>query len=241
MRFPLSRRAAASTALAGAALLLAACGSSADSSGHDMSSHDMASMGASGVPSAVASAMASAMPSMDASEMAAMGDGSTGDEGDIMFAQMMIPHHQQAVEMADIALAKPGASPFVRTLAEQIKAAQQPEIDEMTSWLSSWGATPAPMASGHDMSSHNEYGFDAASGGMPGMMSAKEMKQLERAKGAAFDRLWLRMMIAHHQGAITMAEEVQATTANDAVLALATAIATAQRSEIEQMQAELDR
>lgn len=228
----------AAVILAGTALLLAAC-SSGGASGHDMSS--MGDMGGSAMPSMMASAMpsmmASAMPSMDASEMAAM----AGDEGDIMFAQMMIPHHQQAVEMADMALANPDASPFVRKLAEQIRGAQQPEIDQMTSWLKEWGAEPAPMASGHDMGSHNAYGFDMAEGGMPGMMTGKQMKQLAKAKGAEFNRLWLGMMIEHHQGAINMAESVLDTSANDDVLALAKAIASAQRAEIDQMQAELDR
>ncbi len=68
----------------------------------------------------------------------------TGRVGDVMFAQMMIPHHQQAIEMADIALGKPSASATVRDLATQIKAAQDPEITVMSGWLTAWGASPRP-------------------------------------------------------------------------------------------------
>lgn len=201
----------------GAALLLAAC--STGSADHDMASMGDASSGA------MPSAMASAMASMGTDDAAVT---QTGDSGDIMFAQMMIPHHEQAVEMADMALANPDTSPFVRDLAARIQAAQQPEIDQMTGWLTTWGvADMGDMDMGH--------------GGMPGMMSAEQMNELSAAQGADFNRLWLAMMIEHHQGAIEMADEVLKTTSSTEVAALARAITQAQQGEIEQMQAELDR
>jgi len=204
--------------LAGAALVLSACSGSSD---HDMSSMGEASTGA----------MASAMASMGSEETPAVSAAQPGDPGDIMFAQMMIPHHQQAVEMADMALANPDTSPFVRDLAGRIQAAQQPEIDQMMGWLATWGV--ADMGEMGDM--------DMGHGGMPGMMTAEQMDSLQAAKGADFNKLWLKMMIEHHQGAIEMAEDVLATTNSTEVAALARAITQAQQGEIEQMQAELDR
>ncbi len=147
--------------------------------------------------------------------------------GDVVFAQSMIPHHEQAIEMAEIALDPAmGAGPEVMALATQIKEAQGPEIELLTGWLTSWGQPMAmDMSDGHDMS------------GMVGMMSADEMKALGAATGAEFDRLWLEMMIAHHEGAITMAADVKADSANDDVTTLADQIIAAQQAEITEMKA----
>jgi uncharacterized protein (DUF305 family) len=140
----------------------------------------------------------------------------------------MIPHHEQAVEMADLALAK-ATSPQVKQLAEQVKAAQDPEIATMRGWLKTWGA-PEQMpgmdgTTGHDM------------GGMTGegMMTDAQMKQLQAASGAPFDKLWLTMMIAHHEGAITMANDVLAKSSNPAVTELARSIVESQTTEIQTM------
>ncbi len=141
--------------------------------------------------------------------------------GDIAFAQMMIPHHQQAVEMADMALGKTSASTEVRTLATDIKKAQDPEIETMQRWLSAWGA-PATATHGMDHGS--------------GMMSAADMDKLAAAEGVEFDRLWMTLMIDHHEGAVTMAQQVLTTTRNPEVHRLAEAIIAAQRAEISTMQ-----
>ena len=148
-------------------------------------------------------------------------------DSDISFAQLMIPHHQQAVEMADLALSRV-TSPEVKELAEQIKAAQGPEIEMMSNWLDGWGA-PMEMSedhSGHDMGDMN----------MSGMMSDDDMRALADTQGAAFDRMWLEMMIAHHQGAISMAEQVQGSTSIAEVKTLAGAVITGQKVEIDTMQ-----
>ena len=148
-------------------------------------------------------------------------------DADVSFAQLMIPHHQQAVEMADLALSRK-TSPEVKQLAEQIKAAQGPEIEMMSTWLEGWGA---PMAMGEDHSGHDMGGMD-----MSGMMSDDDMQALADAQGAEFDRMWLEMMIAHHQGAISMAEQVKGASSNADVTSLAGAVMTGQAVEIDAMQ-----
>lgn len=145
---------------------------------------------------------------------------------DIDFARGMLAHHQQAIEMADLALAaRSGASAGVLDLATRIKAAQGPEIDEMKQWLVSWGQ-PTVMADhdGHDM------------GSMDGMMSDDDMKKLASATGGAFDQLWLAMMIEHHQGAVTEATKVKTSGSDPRVLALADEIVATQQREITEMQ-----
>ena len=151
------------------------------------------------------------------------------NEADVAFAQHMTVHHQQAVEMSALAVER-AADPRVKELAAAIAAAQAPEMAVMTGWLSAWGQpTAAPGGSGHG-SGHES---------MPGMMSASDMAKLAAADGAAFDELFLTMMIAHHEGAVTMAEEAAARGSNPGAEALATKIVTDQRAEIDTMKAML--
>lgn len=191
---------------------------------------------ASSSPSANAGMMsgsATSSPGTGGSMMNGSTDAGTGSAADIAFAQLMIPHHQQAVQMADLA-ASNAASPEVKALAAQIKAAQRPEITMMGQWLAAWGApSTMPSASASD-SSVGGMGM----GGMTvaGMMSAADMANLGQATGAAFDRMWLQMMITHHQGAISMAQQVATTTSNPQVKALAEAIISGQTAEIATMQ-----
>lgn len=153
------------------------------------------------------------------------GDGSSADhnDADVTFAQEMIPHHQQATEMAALAPSRAESSE-VLDLAEQISAAQEPEIATMTSWLESWGEeAPEGMGSMSDMDS------------MPGMMSEDEMAELEDAQGPDFDRLFLTMMIEHHEGAIDMAAAEQENGENPDAVALAETIEADQTAEIATM------
>jgi uncharacterized protein (DUF305 family) len=160
--------------------------------------------------------------------------GSTiGSEADIAFAQLMIPHHRQAIEMADLAAAN-ATSPDVKALAVQIEAAQDPEIQTMTQWLTTWGA-PTAMATPSD-SGMDHGGMDMGGMTEAGMMSAEDMAALANATGAAFDTMWLQMMITHHQGAIAMAQQVADTTTNPEIQELADAIITGQTAEIATMQ-----
>jgi uncharacterized protein (DUF305 family) len=160
---------------------------------------------------------------------------------DVAFAQSMIPHHQQAVEMADLALsADSGASEQVQQLAQQIKAAQDPEIEQMTGWLQSWNApTAMPGASqGTDMQGMDHSGHDMGGITMAGMMTAEQMDELQQASGEQFDEMWLTMMIAHHEGAVAMAEQVRSSS-DPNVSALADNIISSQQAEIQQMKAML--
>jgi uncharacterized protein (DUF305 family) len=139
--------------------------------------------------------------------------------GDVMFAQMMIPHHQQAIEMADVALANPSTSADVKGLAEQVKAAQDPEIETMHGWLRQWGA-PTTASMDH---------------GTGGMMSEQDMASLRAAQGSQFNRMWLQMMIEHHRGAVTMAQDVLSSTQSPDVTRLARSVVDAQNQEIATM------
>jgi uncharacterized protein (DUF305 family) len=156
-----------------------------------------------------------------------MMDAGAGSADDIAFAQLMIPHHQQAIEMADLALSQ-SSSPDVVALAMQIKGAQDPEIEMMGRWLSAWDA---PMAMESDHSGHDMGDMMSS-----GMMSDDEMADLASASGADFDQMWLRMMIAHHEGAIEMATQVHSTSTNLAVRDLAQAVIDGQTAEIDTMQ-----
>ena len=144
----------------------------------------------------------------------------TATSGDVEFAQMMIPHHEQAVEMADLALSNDTASPEVKALAGQIKAAQDPEIQTMQGWLSQWGASQSSGSMAH---------------GSGGMMSDDDMSSLMGASGPEFNQMWLTMMIEHHEGAVEMAQDVLATTSNPEVEKLATAVVEGQEKEITTM------
>ncbi|MFA1542700.1 DUF305 domain-containing protein [Actinomadura monticuli] len=148
------------------------------------------------------------------------------NDQDVMFAQMMIPHHRQAVEMADLAATR-AASPEVKQLAAEIKKAQDPEIEQMSAWLTGWGApVPSPGVSDPGHMGH---------GGMEGMMTDEQMKDLEGAEGAAFDRAFLTMMIKHHEGAVAMAGTEQTSGRSPEAKKMAADIVTSQSAEITRM------
>ena len=139
---------------------------------------------------------------------------------DIMFAQMMIPHHEQAIEMSELAL-KNSQDPEILALAEEIRAAQAPEIEDMKTWGTS------------HMGSHAGHMMD-------GMLSDDEMEALTRAQGSEFDRLFLEGMIKHHEGAIEMADMILDSESPRAS-ALGKAIVATQQAEIEKMKELLNR
>ena len=143
---------------------------------------------------------------------------------DVTFATDMIPHHRQAVEMAQLAGTR-SKNPQVKKLALQIMNAQDPEIQTMSGWLTTWGNPIPENMTGMDMS-----------GSMPGMMSSQDMDKLKNSLGVEFDRMFLTMMIAHHEGAITMAKSEQAGGMNTDAIALAKRIEKAQTEEIATME-----
>jgi len=138
---------------------------------------------------------------------------------EIMFAQMMIPHHEQAVTMSELALMSTTNSE-VRALATAIRDAQGPEIMQMQSWLGDKGGVEA-----------HSHGME-----MGGMLTAEELETLASLKGEAFDQFFLASMIAHHEGALDMVDMINDST-NSEVKTLAANIVKSQSAEIEAMKA----
>lgn len=154
------------------------------------------------------------------------------NEADVTFAQGMLPHHRQAVEMSKLALDR-AEDPEVLALAEEISAAQEPEIQTMTAFLEAWGAeVPEQDTSMEGM----DHGGDEPMEGMAGMMSPEDMSALESAEGAEFDEMFLQMMVEHHEGAVSMAEVELDEGQNPTALELAQTIVDTQESEIDRMQ-----
>lgn len=161
--------------------------------------------------------------------------GQAHNQADVSFAQGMIPHHAQAVDMAKLAPTRAG-SPKVKQLAGAIQGAQQPEIDQMTGFLRDWQA-PLPQTGDQAMGGmqHAGDGGQPMGGAGHGMMTDQQMAELERSNGPAFDRLFLRMMVDHHRGAITMANAELADGQNPEAKQLARRIVDAQQREIDEM------
>ncbi len=155
--------------------------------------------------------------------------GGSHNAADVSFAQDMIPHHQQAIEMTKMVTGR-SSTPEVEALARRIQAAQDPEIETMSGWLRSWGED-VPSSTG--MGGHGDHG----SMSMPGMMSSEDMNALMAKRGTDFDRTFLEMMTMHHQGAIEMARTEQAEGSHGPAKDLAGRIATDQQAEIDQMAA----
>lgn len=229
----MSKRTLATGTVALAALVIAA-GCSNDNSGGE-------SQTGQGTTPASATAQATTTPS-----------GEEHNQADAMFAQHMIPHHQQAIEMSDMLLAKQGIDPRVTELAKQIKAAQGPEIQQMKGWLDQWGSPQMPMPSGMpghgnmpmpsgDMPGHGSMpttsGMPGMAGmpGMSGMMSEQDMTALQNAQGVEASKLFLTQMIRHHEGAITMAQTEIKDGQYPAAVELARSIVTSQQKEIDTM------
>jgi len=162
------------------------------------------------------------MPGMEHGNGSSSAPATNTNEADIMFATMMIEHHRQAIEMSDAVLTKEDVDPRVTSLAEDIKAAQQPEIDLLEGWLEEWGADSGTGMDGMD---HGD-----------GMMTEEDMQDLEAATGPDASRLFLEQMIEHHNGAITMAQDQVDDGQNPDAVALAQKIVDDQSAEIETME-----
>lgn len=193
----------ASTLALATAITLSACSDS---------SSEMSGMEGMGDSSSSASAAPSS--SADASE-------ADFNDQDVMFAQMMKPHHEQAVEMADMILAKDGISTEVTDLATQIKEAQGPEISQLEEWLTAWGAEDSMSGMDHSMD---------------GMMSDEDMSSLEDASGAEAETLFLEQMTMHHEGAVEMAQTEVDEGQNTDAIEMAEMIVQTQTEEIATMQ-----
>lgn len=203
----LVRRAALAATAVAAAFVLAACGSD---DGSDTGS------GSGSGPQTSASAGA---------ENTAGAPADAHNDQDVSFAQGMIPHHQQAIEMAGMA-ADQVSSAEVKDLASRIEKAQDPEIKTMTGWLKSWGEDVPSAMPGMDHSAH---------GGMPGMMDQKDMDELMKASGKDFDTKFLTLMVEHHEGAVEMATTEKEKGQYGSATKMADDIITAQNAEIDEM------
>ncbi|MGG7575630.1 DUF305 domain-containing protein [Streptomyces sirii] len=202
-RRSLVRRAAAVAAAATAAVVLAACGGTGDSSaGHE--GHDKAT------PTASTSAKKGGH-----------------NAADVSFATGMIPHHRQAVQMAEL-VASRTRSAEVEKLAGEIKKAQDPEIKKLSGWLTSWGEQVPEEHGGMEHAGHSM-------GSMAGMMAPEEMDALEKASGKAFDTAFLKMMVKHHEGAVEMAKTEQADGGYQPAKDMAGDIISSQSAEIARM------
>jgi uncharacterized protein (DUF305 family) len=210
------KRCAAALGIGAALVVLSGCSGSGSDSAESATTRAQAS-----------SAASSAAPATSAADH---------NDADVTFAQAMIPHHEQAVEMSDMVLGKQGIAPEVITLANEIKAAQGPEIQQMQGWLAEWGVESGEggMSSmpGHDMSGDGS--MPGMSGG--GMMSEQDMTDLQNAQGVAASRLFLTQMIEHHEGAITMAQTEIDAGQFPAAVEMARAIVTSQQEEITTME-----
>lgn len=162
---------------------------------------------------------------------------STFNDADVSFAQDMIPHHQQAVVMSDLAL-RQSQNQAVRSLATQIRDAQQPEIQTMQGWLKAWGKTP--QSSTTSSMPGMDHGSSTSAGGTTmtmssGMMSDADINSMSTLTGAAFDRMFLDGMIKHHQGAITMAQTERSNGSFPGAKQMAENIISSQQGEIDRM------
>lgn len=160
-------------------------------------------------------------------------NGEEFNDSDVAFATDMIQHHAQALAMVDLTMGR-RLDPEVQRLAEGIRSAQGPEIEQMSDWLTRWDQ-PLPETVRDHANAHGD-GDPEMDHDMPGMMSAEEMAALEAADGAEFEEMWLEMMIEHHEGAIEMARTEQSEGRHPAAIDLAEDIEATQEAEISAME-----
>ena len=172
----------------------------------------------------------------DADPVAAVPEGADHNTADVRFATEMIPHHAQALHMVDMAEGR-DLTPEAEQLMADIEAAQTPEIEQMSRWLEEWDQ-PVPDTSGMGPMGGD---MDMDMGDMGGAMSEEALAELEGAEGTVFERMWLQMMIEHHEGAIEMAEVELDEGEHAGTLDLAESIIESQRAEIELMESMLER
>jgi len=155
------------------------------------------------------------------------------NEADVEFAAAMVEHHAQAIQMANFTIGRDGIDPRIAELAEEIRLSQTAEIDEMAGFLRGWGAdVPQTGYATGDSHSHDDEMAGGDHADMPGMMTGSEMEELAVAQGDVFAEMWMRMMIEHHEGALTMIDELQADGEHEGLRGLAEQMEADQRTEI---------
>jgi uncharacterized protein (DUF305 family) len=162
------------------------------------------------------------------------------NDADVAFATDMIQHHAQALSMVDLTMGR-DLDPDVQALADDIRAAQAPEIEQMSDWLQEWGEEVPETVRDHANAGHDEdmdemEGHDmGGDSDMPGMMSADDMRALKNASDAEFQDMWRDMMIEHHQGAVAMAQTEEADGRYKPAVDMAKDIQKSQTAEIDKM------
>ena len=168
------------------------------------------------------------------------------NQADVTFVTRMLPHHEQAVELADLAL-ELSENQEVLDLAERVKAAQDPEIDTLNQWLDGWGpaatAAPAPApapapadpAAPAPPADPAAPAVPAAPASPDGMLTTEQMDTLANSRGDQFDQLWIQMMIEHHQGAVALADAVLQSGENPEVKHLAQNTKRAQTAQVREL------
>ena len=213
----MKRTTALSTLALASALALTGCGTGADEQDTGTSAETAAP--ATAAPETPSTTSASEEPIAE-----------EHNDADVMFAQMMVPHHEQAVEMSETLLAKEDVPAEVADFAQQVIDAQGPEIERMNAMLEAWGQEPMMESGGME-------GMDHCSGaGMSGMMSEEDMQALEDAQGTEASRLYLEQITAHHEGAVEMARDQVEQGQNPQAVALAQDVIEAQEAEITEME-----
>ncbi|TFB76145.1 DUF305 domain-containing protein [Cryobacterium glaciale] len=167
------------------------------------------------------SSCAGGSPATDSASPSASQTTAAFNSADVTFAQMMIPHHEQAVQMSDDLLAKDGIDQSVIDLATEIKTAQEPEITQLKDWLTAWGEDDNSMS-----------GMGGMGGGSDGMMSDDDMMALQDASGIEASKLFVEQMTVHHEGAIAMAQLEMDDGENADAQAMAANIVKTQTAEI---------
>lgn len=203
------------TAVAAAVLMSAGCDAGGGDNSAKSEAHQAGSVVAPGKPGEAARTLS---PSEAVKEAGV----DTPNSADVRYVQLMIQHHAQALELTGLVPTR-SRSATVKRLAERITAAQQPEIGAMEGWLSRHGLSR--QSGKHDH------------GAMPGMATATQLEQLRAAKGTAFDQLFLKLMITHHQGAVTMATDALSEGNNVQVEEMAGDVVAQQTTEINRMRA----
>jgi uncharacterized protein (DUF305 family) len=150
------------------------------------------------------------------------------NDADVTFVRDMVVHHAQAIELAELAPDRADRDD-VKGIADRIADTQEPEIGALNRWLEL-----------HDLPKVNPGGHGATHVDMPGMATPDQVRALREARGEAFDRMFLRLMTAHHEGALTMVEEVRRTGVNVRVQEIADDVAVTQADEIHRMRGMLD-
>lgn len=169
-----------------------------------------------------------ATPSEPGSSAAAAPD---GNHDDVSYLQMMIPHHGQALDLAELATTR-AADPRVRALATRIEATRGPEVWLMAGWLAERGIdVPSPDEDPHEYD-HGEHRHHP----MRGLLTGDDLAALAAADGPAFDRLFLGALLRHHRGAIAMADDVLATGTDPRAAEIATEVQAGQRAEVARME-----